>query len=96
MSRQMFLIPKSYFETYDEWLVRESMTTKLAIQRLTLQQLITEYEKEYQRFHRLKMPTLKHKSGVRLAMLKEQVNTNQNILRERLIEKGYLSGGVPF
>lgn len=71
------------------------MSTNIAKQRLTVSHIMKELEKEKKRNARLQVPRLKHKSGVRLAMLQDILSVNQNILRELLIEKGYLSGDVP-
>lgn len=73
------------------------MATSISRQRVTIQHIEKELKKEQKRFARLKVPRLKRDSGVRVAMLKDRLRTNQNVLRELLIDKGYLSNAkVPF
>lgn len=98
MNTQEGWLDKVWKNQYEQSLQELLMTTSIARQRVTISHIQKELEKEKQRYESLKMPALKKNSGIRVSMLKDRLNTNQNILRELLVEKGYLkaSPDVPF
>lgn len=97
MEQQLSWLDQVWIEQYGKALEELIMRTSIARQRVTIAAINGELAKEKSRYERLKIPELKHNSGVRVAMLKERLSINQNILRELLIEKGYLTNAkVPF
>ncbi len=98
MAKQLGWLEASWILQYDKHVEELIMVTSIARQRVTIDHLQRELSKETARYERLVQPKLKHDSGVRKQMLKDRLSTNQNILRELLIEKGYLQGtdDIPF
>jgi phosphopantetheinyl transferase len=98
MVKQMSWLDDHWKQQYETHIQELIMTTSIARQRVTIAHLDRELLKEKARFERLRQPKLKSQSGTRITMLRERLNTNQNILRELLIEKGYLHGtdDIPF
>ncbi len=98
MVRQMNWLDDHWEQQYEVHLQELLMTTSIARQRVTIAHIQRETVKEKSRYARLKQPKLKQQSGVRVAMLKDRLETNQTILRALLVEKGYLSDttDIPF
>lgn len=98
MASQESWIDQVWIDEYETMITELIMHTGIARQRVTIGYLTKELEKEKKRYERLKAPLIKKNSGVRVSMLRERLATNQNILRDLLIEKGYLSdaSGIPF
>lgn len=98
MGRQLSWLDDHWEIAYNMSMEELIMTTSLSRQRVTIAHIQRELEKEKSRNARLKQPKLKSESGTRLVMLRDRLNVNQNILRDLLIEKGYLRGtdDIPF
>ena len=92
MGSQINWLDDDWREQYEGHLQELLMQTSIARQRLTIAHLLREQNKEKSRYARLIQPKLKADSGLRVTMLRERLETNQDILRELLIEKGYLRG----
>lgn len=91
MARQLNFFSQDDLQKLSAELTEVLMTVGQTRYRITIQHIHIEIEKEQARYERLKMPRLKHASGVRLAMLKERLKTNEQELRELLVTKGFLS-----
>lgn len=91
MGGQLSWLEDNWETQYQTCLQELIMVTSIARQRVTIAHIMREIVKEKSRYARLKQPMLKKNSGVRVTMLKERLETNQNILRELLVEKGYLA-----
>jgi len=92
MAIQMVFGGNDWDKAMEAYLEDLTDMTTIAQQRLTVDHLQAEYEKEKIRFARLKQPKPLRDSGVRVVMLREKLYASQDALRELLITQGYLRG----
>jgi len=92
MRFQMVFGGKDWDKAMEAYLEGMIDVTTIARQRLTVDHLQAEYEKEKIRFARLKQPKALRDSGIRVVMLRDKLYASQDTLRELLVAQGYLRG----